>query len=68
MLSYFEGKDSPVHEGVDSLWFDNVSCTGAFRDYEQASDEINVEPGKSFHYPAQSFFVHASEAFTCERA
>ncbi|CAM3817760.1 EthD domain-containing protein [Vibrio aerogenes] len=61
MLAYFGGLDVPAYEGVASLWYDNMSCTGMFRAYEKALLEINSDPEKTFYCPEQSFFMYARE-------
>jgi hypothetical protein len=67
MLAYFGGDDTPVYEGVASLWFDDVASIGAFRAYERALLEINADPATAFYRPAQSFFVYATEVPIYER-
>lgn len=60
MLAYFGGSDV-FYEGVASLWFDDVSCIGAFRAYERALLAINSDPKRAFYRPSQSFFLYATE-------
>jgi hypothetical protein len=60
MLAYFGGSDV-FHEGVGSLWFDDVSSIGAFRAYERALLEINADPKRTFFRPSQSFFLYTTE-------
>jgi hypothetical protein len=67
MLAYFGGDNTPIYEGVSSLWFDNASSIGAFRAYERALLAINADPATAFYLPAQSFFLYATEVPIYER-
>ena len=67
MLAYFGAKDVAIYEGVASLWFDDTTSVGAFRDYERALLAVNAEAGAAFYDPAQSFFVYATEVPIYER-
>ena len=67
MLAYFGAKDVAIYEGVASLWFDDTSSVGVFRDYERALLAINADAGAAFYDPAQSFFVYATEVSIYER-
>lgn len=67
MLAYFGAKDVPIYEGIGSLWFDDTTTVGAFRDYERALIAINAQPSATFYDPARSFFVYATEVLIHER-
>lgn len=67
MLAYFGGLDVPIYEGVASLWFDDATHLGAFRDYERALLSLNAQPGAAFYQPALSLFLYVNEVSIYER-
>jgi hypothetical protein len=61
MLAYFGDSDVPIYEGVSSLWFDDVTSVGAFREYERNILAMNQDPTSVFYQPEQSFFLYVTE-------